>query len=97
MRRWSVTTPSASSVICSTIRGLGRKLLGLVTVARGGLSRDDLVELSGESPWTVDRTLRSVLGRTFHGRRTAGGVGAACVRARSRRIAAGRRQEPEPG
>ena len=48
-------------------QGLGRKLLGLVTVARGGLSRDDLAELSGESPWTVDRTLRSVLGRTFHG------------------------------
>jgi tetratricopeptide (TPR) repeat protein len=49
-------------------RGPGRKLLGLVTAARGGLSRDDLVELSGESPRTVDRTLRSVLGRTFHGR-----------------------------
>ena len=49
-------------------RGLGRKLLGLVTVARGGLSGDDLVELSDESPWTVNRTLRSVLGRTFHGR-----------------------------
>ena len=48
--------------------GLGRKLLGLVTVARGGLSRDDLAELSGEPPRTVDRTLRSVLGRTFYGR-----------------------------
>ena len=49
-------------------RRLGRKLLGLVTVARGGLSHDDLVELSGEPPRTVDRTLRSVLGRTFYGR-----------------------------
>jgi tetratricopeptide (TPR) repeat protein len=48
--------------------GPGRRLLGLVTAARGGLSRDDLVELSGEAPRTVDRTLRSVLGRTFHGR-----------------------------
>ena len=51
-------------------RGLGRKLLGLVTVARGGLSQDDLAELSGEPPRTVDRILRSVLGRTFHGRLT---------------------------
>ena len=49
-------------------RGLGRKLLGLVTVAGGGLSSDDLAELTGKSPWTVDKTLRSVLGRTFHGR-----------------------------
>jgi tetratricopeptide (TPR) repeat protein len=49
-------------------QGSGRTLLGLVTVARGGLSTDDLAELSGESPWTVDRTLQSVLGRTFHGR-----------------------------
>jgi tetratricopeptide (TPR) repeat protein len=48
--------------------GLGRKLLGLVTVARGGLSLDDLVELSGAPPRTVDRTLQSVLGRTFRGR-----------------------------
>ena len=49
-------------------KGLGRKLLGLVTVARGGLSRDDLAELSGASPRTVDKTLRSVQGRTFQGR-----------------------------
>ena len=53
-------------------RGLGRHLLGLVTVAGGGLSRDDLAELSGESPRMVERTLRSVLGRTFHGRQAAG-------------------------
>jgi hypothetical protein len=49
-------------------RGPGRKLLGLVTAAGGGLSRDDLVELSGQSPQMVDKTLRSVLGRTFHSR-----------------------------
>ncbi|MGH3176680.1 MAG: hypothetical protein ACRDPF_22810, partial [Streptosporangiaceae bacterium] len=48
--------------------GPGRVLLGLVTVARGGLSGADLAELTGESPRTVDRTLRSVLGRTFQGR-----------------------------
>jgi tetratricopeptide (TPR) repeat protein len=57
-------------------QGVGRRLLGLVTVAGGGLSLDDLVELSEESPRAVDRTLRSVLGRTFRGRlnrwRTAG-------------------------
>ena len=49
-------------------QGLGHHLLGLVTVARGGLSANDMAELSGESPWTVEQTLRSVLGRTFHGR-----------------------------
>ena len=49
-------------------KGPGRKLLGLLTVAGSGLSGDDLVELTGEAPWTVDRTLRSVRGRTFSSR-----------------------------
>ena len=48
-------------------RALGRKLLGLVSTAGGGLSRDDLAELCGESTGTVEKTLRSVLGRTFQG------------------------------
>jgi len=48
--------------------GLGRELLGLVTAAGGGLSSDDLAELTGESRWTVERILRAVSGRTFHSR-----------------------------
>src|SRR5215831_10341000 len=48
--------------------GLGRTLLGLVTAAGGGLSGDDLAELSGGSPWMVERVLRAVSGRTFRSR-----------------------------
>ena len=58
---------SVGSTACSMTRAPAAAL-GLVPAARGELSRDDLVELSGEAPRTVDRTLRSVLGRTFHGR-----------------------------
>ena len=50
--------------------GLGRMLLGLVTVAGGGLSASDLAELTSESPWMVEKVLRAVSGRTFHGRDT---------------------------
>ena len=48
-------------------QGAARDLLGLITAARGGLSCDDLAELSGEPPRTVERALQSVLGRTFRG------------------------------
>jgi tetratricopeptide (TPR) repeat protein len=48
--------------------GLGRELLGLVTAAGGGLSGDDLAELTGESSWQVERVLRGVSGRTFRSR-----------------------------
>jgi len=48
--------------------GLGRTLLGLVTAAGGGLSGDDLAELSRDSPWMVEKVLRTASGRTFSSR-----------------------------
>src|SRR5262249_55277229 len=48
--------------------GLGRTLLGLVTAAGGGLSGDDLAELTAELPRTVGQVLRAVSGRAFGSR-----------------------------
>jgi tetratricopeptide (TPR) repeat protein len=48
--------------------GLERRLLGLVTVSGGGLSGDDLAELTGQSPQGIERAMRSVTGRTFESR-----------------------------
>ncbi|MFF3646678.1 hypothetical protein [Streptomyces sp. NPDC002564] len=45
--------------------GLEREILGLITAADGGLSEQDLAELTGASPYTVGRHIRSVPGRTF--------------------------------
>jgi tetratricopeptide (TPR) repeat protein len=46
----------------------GRELLGLVTAAGGGLSVQDLAELTGRPGWEIEESLRSKKGRTF-GRR----------------------------
>ncbi|OKI18335.1 hypothetical protein A6A25_12355 [Saccharothrix sp. CB00851] len=48
-------------------------LLGLVATAGGGLSSEDLAELTGLARWEVDDELRAVSGRTF--RRRAGHSG----------------------
>jgi hypothetical protein len=40
-------------------------LLGLLTAAGGGLTASDLAELTGWSPWEVDKHLRTVTGRSF--------------------------------
>ena len=47
--------------------GPGHRMLGLVTAAGGGLSAEDLSELTGELPRTVGQVLRAVSGRSFHG------------------------------
>ncbi|MFE1285869.1 hypothetical protein [Streptomyces sp. NPDC058751] len=43
----------------------GRKLLGLVAAAGGGLSGADLAELTGTRPWQVEEHLNTTTGRTF--------------------------------
>ena len=48
--------------------GVGRDLLGLVTAAGGGLSAQDLAELTGSFLGQVERHLRTVTGRTFSDR-----------------------------
>ncbi|MGW8357489.1 hypothetical protein [Streptomyces wedmorensis] len=45
--------------------GLPYALLGLLTAAAGGLTADDLVELTGEIPYRVRDVLRTGPGRTF--------------------------------
>ncbi|MFC6064403.1 hypothetical protein [Streptomyces ochraceiscleroticus] len=45
--------------------GLQHDLLGLVTVAAGGLTASDLAELTDATPYRVKDTLRSHAGRTF--------------------------------
>ncbi|MFF8838497.1 hypothetical protein [Streptomyces sp. NPDC015130] len=45
--------------------GLPYELLGLLTVAGGGLTADDLAELTGEVPYRVRDVLRTGPGRTF--------------------------------
>ncbi|WP_148666688.1 NACHT domain-containing protein [Streptomyces sp. MOE7] len=45
--------------------GLEREILGLITAADGGLSEQDLAELTGASTYTVGRHTRTVSGRTF--------------------------------
>ncbi|WP_193317882.1 MULTISPECIES: NACHT domain-containing protein [Streptomyces] len=45
--------------------GLGRDILGLITVAEGGLSERDLAELTGESTYALERKIRTASGRTF--------------------------------
>ncbi|WP_157856435.1 MULTISPECIES: hypothetical protein [Streptomyces] len=45
--------------------GLPYALLGLLTAAGGGLTADDLVELTGEIPYRVRDVLRTGPGRTF--------------------------------
>ena len=54
--------------------GHGRMLLGLMAASGGGLSADDLAELTGESPQTVERVLRTVSGRTFRSLQQATGA-----------------------
>ncbi|XVV15679.1 hypothetical protein ACQP2X_15450 [Actinoplanes sp. CA-131856] len=44
---------------------LDRDIVGLITVARGGLTMADVAALTGESAWTVGQRLRAVSGRTF--------------------------------
>ncbi|MFI1653861.1 hypothetical protein ACH4ZU_02830 [Streptomyces sp. NPDC020472] len=46
-------------------RGLPSDLLGLLTAAGGGLTADDLAELTGEDPYEVRDFLRTSAGRTF--------------------------------
>ncbi|MFD3536693.1 hypothetical protein [Streptomyces sp. NPDC058664] len=45
--------------------GLAYELLGLVTAAVGGLTADDLAELTGDVPYRVRDLLRTGLARTF--------------------------------
>ncbi|MEV0170709.1 hypothetical protein AB0I00_06220 [Streptomyces sp. NPDC050803] len=45
--------------------GLERELLGLVTAAGGGLTADDLAQLTGAVPYRVADVLRTRAGRTF--------------------------------
>ncbi|CAL2061581.1 MULTISPECIES: NACHT domain-containing protein [Streptomyces] len=45
--------------------GLEQEILGLITVADGGLSEQDLAELTDASPYTVRRHVHTVAGRTF--------------------------------
>ncbi|WP_329621669.1 hypothetical protein OG357_15185 [Streptomyces sp. NBC_01255] len=45
--------------------GLPYELLGLLTAAGGGLTADDLAELTGEVPYRVKDVLRTGPGRTF--------------------------------
>ncbi|CAM5311821.1 hypothetical protein SNARM312S_06821 [Streptomyces narbonensis] len=45
--------------------GLAYELLGLVTAAGGGLTADDLAELTGDVPYRVRDLLRTGLARTF--------------------------------
>ncbi|MDN3351436.1 hypothetical protein [Actinomadura sp. DC4] len=54
-----------------------RDLLGLVAAAGGGLSRDDLTELTGCGVWEVAQHLRAVTGRTFTARAVGGRSAAA--------------------
>ncbi|MFF5076185.1 hypothetical protein ACFY36_03980 [Actinoplanes sp. NPDC000266] len=44
---------------------LDRDIVGLITVARGGLTLADVAALTAESAWTVGQRLRAVSGRTF--------------------------------
>ncbi|MFD6432087.1 hypothetical protein [Streptomyces venezuelae] len=48
--------------------GLGRELIGLTVAAGGGLSADDLAELSRSRPRLVERELSAVSGRSFQQR-----------------------------
>ncbi|MGW3952918.1 hypothetical protein ACWEKM_18785 [Streptomyces sp. NPDC004752] len=50
----------------------GQELVGLVTAAGGGLSGQDLAELTGRQMWEVEDTLRTAAGRTFTRRPTMG-------------------------
>ena len=52
-------------------------LLGLVTAAGGGLSAEDLEELTGLSGYEIEETLRAVVGRTFSSRASLWQPGAA--------------------
>ncbi|MFD9701273.1 hypothetical protein [Lentzea sp. NPDC059081] len=40
-------------------------LLGLTTAAGGGLTAADLADLTGETPWQVNRNMQTVTGRSF--------------------------------
>ncbi|AXG78659.1 hypothetical protein [Streptomyces paludis] len=44
---------------------LGSDLLGLLSAARGGLGLDDLAELTGASPYKVEKLVRGVTGRSM--------------------------------
>jgi tetratricopeptide (TPR) repeat protein len=44
---------------------LDRDIVGLITVARGGLTLADVAALTDESAWTIEQRLRTVSGRTF--------------------------------
>ncbi|MBD0694926.1 tetratricopeptide repeat protein [Streptomyces sp. CBMA123] len=79
LRRRDNIRPLAPSPSASTVRGdmerellrlvassgVERDLLGLVAGSGGGLSADDLGQLTGCSTWIVRRHLASVTGRTF--------------------------------
>ncbi|WP_067909378.1 tetratricopeptide repeat protein, partial [Actinomadura rubrobrunea] len=45
--------------------GLGRELLGLLVTADGGLSGEDLAELTGQPVGEIERILKAVTGRSF--------------------------------
>ncbi|MFV5996569.1 hypothetical protein ACNPQM_30265 [Streptomyces sp. NPDC056231] len=49
-------------------KGLARELVGLTVASGGGLSADDLAELSGSRPRLVERELSAVSGRSFQQR-----------------------------
>ncbi|WP_152564105.1 hypothetical protein [Actinomadura welshii] len=48
--------------------GIAHEVLGLVVAAGGGLSIRDLAELTGASPWKIEKVLRGPSGRTFTSR-----------------------------
>ncbi|WP_424184418.1 hypothetical protein ACOBQX_21230 [Actinokineospora sp. G85] len=53
---------------------LEQDILGLVTASGGGLATNDLVALTGATPWEVERCLASTSGRTFTRRPAPGGT-----------------------
>ena len=72
-KRADVVRIDAQRELSHLLRGTStyQDLLGLVAGAGGGLTGEDLAELTGLSTWDVDEHLRAVTGRTFS-RREAG-------------------------
>ncbi|MBT2675668.1 hypothetical protein J7E95_33725, partial [Streptomyces sp. ISL-14] len=67
-------------------RGPERDLLALVTAAGGGLTAEDLAELTGVVPYRVRRTLASRAGRTFSRRTHAYLLAHEALQARAREM-----------
>ena len=90
LRDPGITRPLAPSAYAQDIKTLAqqelrrllrgtraeRKLLGLVTAARGGLSGPDLAALTGKALWVIEDVLHGVSGRTVSRRLSAWQPGA---------------------